>query len=76
VHYDGEPSRSEAFRAAVRDGMRPGYAADDGVALHFEGRELAYVVASRRGRRAFRVTAEGEVPLAVRYLGERELAVA
>jgi peptidase E len=78
VHYDGEPSRGEAYRAAVRAGMRPGYAADDGVALHFEGRELAHAVASRPGRRAFRVTADGEVPLAVRYLGERErrLAVA
>src|SRR3954451_9313108 len=74
VHYDGEPARGEAYRAAVDDGMCPGYAADDGVALHFEGRELAHAVASRPGRRAFRVTADGEVPLAVRVLGERRLA--
>jgi peptidase E len=61
VHMDGEPSRLPIYRAAVRAGTIPsGYAADDGVALLFRGTELAEVVSSRPGRRALRVTAEGE----------------
>jgi dipeptidase E len=62
VHYDGEPARREAYRAAVGRGeVRAGYAADDGVALHFIGTDLARVVASRRDRAAYRVeSVEGE----------------
>jgi dipeptidase E len=37
--------------------MVPGYAAENGTALHFVGGELARVVASRDGARAFRVEA-------------------
>ena len=74
VHYDGEPARREAYRAAVASGdVVPGYAADDGVALHFIGTELARVVASRRDRAADRVEAvEGqamEVAIAPDWLG-------
>jgi peptidase E len=78
VHYDGEAARGEAYRRMVADGMRPGYAAEDGVALHFEGHELLRAVASRPKARAYRVTPEGEKRLAVDYLGEpaRVLAVA
>src|SRR5687767_8000430 len=80
VHYDAEPERREEYRRFVGDGMRPGYAADDGAALHFRGRRLAEVVSSRPKARAFRVEpVDGEVvesPLPVRYLGERALAVA
>jgi dipeptidase E len=62
VHYDGEPARREEYRAAVgRGDVSPGYAADDGVALHFVGTDLARVVSSRRDRAAYRVEAvEGE----------------
>ena len=35
--------------------MKPGYAADDGVGLHFIGGRLARVVSSRRSARAYRV---------------------
>jgi peptidase E len=62
VHYDGERARREEYRRFVGDGMRPGYAADDGVGLHFVGTELARVVASRPGRRGWRVdVVDGEV---------------
>src|SRR5215208_5456983 len=47
-----------AFHGAPRrvgDGMRPGYAADDGAALHFRGEELHRVVASRPHAGAYRV---------------------
>jgi peptidase E len=77
VHYDGEPSRRDAFTQWVADGsVRPGYAADDGVALHFEGRELARAVSSRPEARAYRVTPDGEIALSVSYLGERAVVAA
>jgi dipeptidase E len=57
VHYDGEPERREIYLQAIEDGMVPGYAAENGAALHFVGGELARAVASRDGARAFRVEA-------------------
>jgi dipeptidase E len=73
VHYDGDPARRAEYRRFVGDGMRPGYAADDGAALHFRGEDLAAVVASRPQARAYRVEPiDGEVvesPLEVAYLG-------
>jgi peptidase E len=72
VHYDGDGERASVFRNLIAAGrMREGYAAEDGAALHFEGRELLRVVASRPAARAFRVSADGEHPLAAQYLGER-----
>ena len=52
--------RRDAYAAAVRGGLAPGLAADDGVALHFVDRRLAAVVASRPERRAYRVGVAGE----------------
>jgi peptidase E len=73
VHYDAEPARREEYRRFVGDGMRPGYAADDGVALHFSGRRLERAVSSRPSAGAYRVgPVDGEVaetPLDVEYLG-------
>ena len=59
-HYDGEPARRPAFRRLVDAGaLPPGWAADDGAALVFGGRELREVVASRDGVAAYAV-APGE----------------
>jgi peptidase E len=73
VHYDAEPERREEYVRFVGDGMRPGYAAEDGAALHFRGTELLRAVSSRSSARAFRVEpVHGEVvetPLTVEYLG-------
>jgi dipeptidase E len=79
VHYDSELARRVEFRAAIAAGMRPGYAATDGAALHFEGTELARVVTSRERARAFRVEAASagdvaEIELAVRHLRSPVLA--
>jgi dipeptidase E len=71
VHYDAEPERRAEYHRFVGDGMCSGYAADDGAALHFKGRRLAGVVASRPNARAFRVEPGAEVELPVRYLGTR-----
>jgi dipeptidase E len=76
VHYDAEPERREAFRGLIDAGMTPGYAADDGVALHFTGTELTGVVSSRRDRRAYHVAAGAETPLEARYLGAPALVAA
>jgi dipeptidase E len=74
VHYDAEPHRRATFRRELLGGMAPGYAAEDGAALHFVGSELAQVVASRPNARAYRLGlgAAGErvveTRLATRYL--------
>ncbi len=79
VHYDAEHAREDAYRAALRQGMRPGYAAGDGVALHFAGERLLRVVSSRPDARAFRMrSVRGRViksPLRVSYLGDAAPAV-
>jgi peptidase E len=55
VHYDADPARRAEYHRFVGDGMRAGFAAEDGVALHFQGTELEHVVSSRRGAWAYRV---------------------
>jgi peptidase E len=60
VHADGEPERLPVYLEAVRSGELPGgWAADDGVGLHFEGTELVQVVSARPGTCATRVDAVG-----------------
>ena len=77
VHYSSEPDRREAYHDLLRRGMKPGYAADDGAALHFVGEELAQVVASRPQARAYRIEARGRrvltTQLATRYLGDSDV---
>jgi dipeptidase E len=55
VHYDAEPARRAEYHRFVADGRRPGYAAEDGVALHFRGTQLERVVSSRPDGSAFLV---------------------
>jgi dipeptidase E len=73
VHYDAEPARRAEYHRFVADGMRAGFAADDGVALHFRRTRLQRVVSSRAGGCAYRVEhrARGvvETPLDVCRLG-------
>jgi dipeptidase E len=55
-HYDSESLRRPRYAELVGSGaLADGYAADDGVGLLFEGRELAGAVASLPGSSAFRV---------------------
>ena len=67
-HYDGEVLRRPVYRRLVDEGFPPGYAADDGAALHFVGTELREVVTSRPGTQAYRVEAGSETPLETRLL--------
>ncbi len=74
VHYEAEGTRRQAYRRFLLEGMRPGYAAEDGAALHFKGIELAAVVGSRPDAGGWRLEARGsevtETHLPGRYLGE------
>lgn len=51
AHFDAEPERREEFERQLVAGMRPGYAAEDGAALHFRGLSLHAVIGSRPGVR-------------------------
>jgi peptidase E len=72
-HYDGEAERRDSYHRHIARGMPAGYAADDGVALHFVGRRLQDVISSRPDAGAYHVAlSRGKVVekrLAVRYLG-------
>jgi peptidase E len=59
VHYDAEQARRAEYHRFVADGMMPGYAVDDGVALHFLGTSLERVVSSREHGHAYRVEPAG-----------------
>lgn len=73
VHYDAEPARRAEYHSLVNDGMLPGFAVEDGVALHFHNTNLTRVVSSRQGGRASHVKRVGqeivEIALSVTYLG-------
>ena len=67
-HYDGEELRRPMYRKLVDEGFAPGYAADDGVALHFVGTELREIVTSQPGAWAYRVEPGVEAPIEPRQL--------
>jgi peptidase E len=74
-HFDSEPERQAAFRRMITRFGTPGYAADDGAALHFAGTRLREVVTSRSTARAFHLTMRRgklvETPLRTRLLATR-----
>jgi dipeptidase E len=55
VHYDAEPTRRAEYHRFVGDGMRAGFAVEDGVALHFAGTRLERVVSARADGNAYLV---------------------
>jgi len=60
VHYDAEPERRAEYHRFVGEGMRTGFAVEDGVALHFCGTRLEQVVSSRPDGHAYLVEPSGE----------------
>ncbi len=74
VHYEPGSARRRAYHDLVRGGMRAGYAAEDGAALHFVGTELRRVVASRPAAWGYRLDGVGErvveMRIATAYLGQ------
>ncbi len=72
-HYDGESERRPAYHRFLAAGqIMPGYAVDDGAALHFVDDQLWKVVSSRPSARAYAVEATDtevvEQTLAAEYL--------
>ena len=73
-HYDSESGRRPNYQQCISAGkLADGVAAEDGVALHYIGTELARVVSSRPEAKAYRVYLEGErlqeEAIAAQYLG-------
>ncbi len=55
-HYDGEAARRPTYHQLVGTcEITPGFAIDDGAAIHFTGTAVHSVVGSRRGAMAYRV---------------------
>jgi len=55
-HYDGEPERRPSYQGMIQKGLlRDGYAAEDGVAVHFIDENFIRAVSSRLDARAYRV---------------------
>ncbi|MBY0265771.1 MAG: peptidase E [Burkholderiales bacterium] len=74
-HYDSEALRRPTYRRLVAGGrIADGYAADDGVALHFIDGKLSRTVSNRRGARGWRLQRKGrsaiERVLPTRILGK------
>lgn len=74
VHYEPASERRLAYHEMLRQGMRPGYAAEDSAGLHFIGCELNRVVASRSVAGGYRLDATDdqvvEMRLETTYLGD------
>ena len=69
-HYDSEERRRPLYTRLVRDGdLPPGYAADDGVGLHYVDGVLHEAVRDREGAAAWRVEPDGETRVEARLLG-------
>jgi dipeptidase E len=61
-HYDGEEERRPAYHRLIKEGLKAGYAADDGAALHFINGKLNKTVSSRENAKAYYVQLKnGEV---------------
>jgi dipeptidase E len=59
-HYSGEADRRPAYHRLLHDGeIVPGFALDDGAALHFKNDRVHRVIASRNGATAYRVYVTG-----------------
>ena len=74
-HYNWEAYREGYERLLSQGAIADGYAADDGVALHFIGSELSNIIASRPTAMAYFVASKKgkviETPLQPEYLGEK-----
>lgn len=73
-HYDGEPERRPSLQQLMKDNkIVPGYAADDGAAVHIVNEALESCISSRPAAKVYMVRkSEGELvetTLDTRYLG-------
>jgi peptidase E len=69
-HYDGEENRRPTYQQFIQAGtIGSGFAADDGVGLHFIDEELHRVVSSRPNAQGYRVDKDKETKLPTKFLG-------
>ncbi len=72
-HYDGEKDRRPSYQSFVDSRkIAPGFAADDGVALHYIDKEIHKIISSRPTAKAYKVSYENrvkEIELETIYLG-------
>jgi peptidase E len=60
VHYDSEPQRRPLLQASIASGELPdGFAADEGVALHYVGTEFIQAVSINPEAAAYRIERQG-----------------
>jgi peptidase E len=76
-HYDGETERrSSLHELLLKREILPGYAIDDGVAIHFIGLEARRAVSSRPNAKAYRVFETNgsieEEPIVVEYIADEK----
>ncbi len=58
-HFDGEPGRQKIFRNLIAKKQIPGgYAADDGVALHFVDEKLVEAISVKPSANAYQISSE------------------
>jgi dipeptidase E len=68
-HYDGELERRPSYTAFIADtALKPGYAADDGAALHFIDGKLEKVVSSRPHAAGYYVEEQNGQPVETKLL--------
>lgn len=71
-HYDGEEDRRPTYQKFIEEEkITSGFAADDGVGLHFIDEELHQVVSSRLEANGYRVDKDKETKLPTTYLGSK-----
>ncbi len=72
-HSDGETDRRPSYQKLIAiNSIKPGIAADDGVAIHFIDQEISHIVSSRPNAKAYKVyndTEITEIELETNYLG-------
>ncbi len=72
-HYDGESERRPSYQNLIAtNSITSGYAADDGVAIHFVDQEISHIVSSRPNAKAYKVnfdTEMTEMELETKFLG-------
>lgn len=65
-HYSGEPERRPAYERLVGEGrIAPGFAIDDGAALHFVDGRATRLIVGRTGALAHRVEREGRTGVSI-----------
>ncbi|MGK2931977.1 MAG: Type 1 glutamine amidotransferase-like domain-containing protein [Solirubrobacterales bacterium] len=76
VHFKAGSDRHKVYESELKEGLRPGFAAADGAALHFVDTQLAQVVASRPEARAYGLELRGDhaktTQIATRFLGNAD----